>query len=97
MDVEGTRIGQSAGGEFPLSQMHRRDIDLSIHLLDRKSHFRGIGVHEVDAQLGQILRIHVKDPSGDFEFVLQQSAWSGVVEKSTADGCDYSITLGLPR
>ncbi len=97
MDVKGTRAGQYVGGGFPLSQMHRRDIDLNIHLLDKKSHFRGKGVHEIDAQLGQILRIQVTDPSGDFEFVLQQSAWNGVVEKSTKEGCDFSITLGSAR
>ena len=46
-----------------------------------------------DPDFGNVLRILVADPQGDFEFILPESSWKGQPIPSELPDCDYRISL----
>ena len=49
--------------------------------------------YEADPELGNVLRVLVADPDGDFELVVTESLWDGKILPGQAVGCDYLIRL----
>jgi len=45
------------------------------------------------SDFGSVLRIHVADAAGNFEFVLPESVWKGRLLPSKAPDCRYRISL----
>jgi len=46
-----------------------------------------------DPDLGSVLRVHVADEAGDFDFVFPISTWKGLPELSDLPDCDYRLSL----
>jgi hypothetical protein len=39
------------------------------------------------------LKIHVPDPAGDFDVILDGRHWHGRIFEDATSGCDYRISL----
>ena len=77
-----------------LQHLHGAIIELELGLERDPSTVTGKGIYEAhDPDLGEALRILVRDPCGDFEILLSESNWSGCIEASSLPGCDYRISL----
>jgi hypothetical protein len=59
----------------------------------REQFVRGQASYESDPDSGHGLRVHVPDPDGEFEIIVNQSQWDGKILPGQAVGCDYLIRL----
>lgn len=82
---------------MPLGRLHHFHgamIEVEIEVQGRQRSICGKGNYDAsDPDLGPVLKILVVDPSGDFEFLITESRWSGCFESSNLPGCDYRISL----
>lgn len=77
-----------------LQQLHGTTIEVELDVQGSLRSITGQGSYHVnDPDLGSVLRILVSEPSGDFEFLIAESSWSGKLESSDLPGCDHRISL----
>jgi hypothetical protein len=76
-----------------LEKLANRTIALEFEIGAQHRSARGLGSYEWVEGVGYVLRIHVADPSGDFDLILSQDRWSGTIVPDTESGCDYRIRL----
>jgi hypothetical protein len=76
-----------------LAALHRHQVAVHIVVQGREQFVRGRATYESDPDLGNILKILVNDPAGEFELVVSESQWDGKVLPGQAVGCDYLIRL----
>lgn len=77
-----------------LELLHQKTLAISLKIGENAVMLNGIGSVDVDAQLGDVLRIPIHDPAGDFEILLCQSEWNGEFGSGSEFGCDYLLHLG---
>jgi hypothetical protein len=58
-----------------------------------KKTLRGTGAYDRDPDLGNVLRIKVHEPWGDFAVVLREDEFDGEITNGSTVGCDYAIWL----
>src|SRR5262245_15702425 len=76
-----------------LAALHRHQVAVHIVVQGREQFVRGRATYESDPDLGNVLKVLVKDPAGEFELVVSESQWDGKVLPGQAVGCDYLIRL----
>jgi hypothetical protein len=77
-----------------LQQLHGTIVEVELEIEGSLRSITGQGKYDAkDPDLGSVLRILVSDPSGDFEFLIPESSWSGRLESSDIPGCNYRISL----
>jgi hypothetical protein len=76
-----------------LERLHCRTIAVELDANGRQSVVRGVGIYEQYPASGSVLRILVSDPAGDFELILDENRWHGLILEGHHPGCDHSISL----
>jgi len=81
------------GKTATLAALNRRQIAVHIVVQGREQFVKGRATYEADPDLGNVLRVLVADPSGEFELVVAEAQWDGRILPGQAVGCDYLIRL----
>jgi hypothetical protein len=77
-----------------LQQLDGAQIEVELEIQGELRCVCGKGVYDPrDPDLGRVLRIVVRDPSGNFEFLVADAKWTGQVQSSDIPGCDYRISF----
>jgi hypothetical protein len=66
---------------------------VAVHIVvqGREQFVQGLAVYEADPDLGNVLRVVVADPGGEFELVVAEAQWDGKILPGQAVGCDFLI------
>jgi hypothetical protein len=76
-----------------LAALANHTIAIEVEFNGQVSMLRGVATFEQISDLGPSLRIHVPDPAGDFDVILDGRHWHGRVFEDASSGCDYCISL----
>jgi hypothetical protein len=76
-----------------LALLTNRTIAIEVEINGRQVTLRGVAAFETLSNVGPALRIHVLDPAGEFDVILQQGRWNGPILADRTSGCDYRIAL----
>jgi hypothetical protein len=77
-----------------LHHLHGATMEVEVEVLGNLRSVTGKSRYDArDPDLGPVLRIQVSDPMGDFELLLVESTWNGLVESSNLPGCDYRVSF----
>ena len=79
-------------GCVPLAALHGRSIAVRVSVLGQDRLLKGRGAYELDADLGQVLRIESPSPE-DGELILAEDDFSGAIGCGEALGCEFLIYL----
>jgi hypothetical protein len=81
------------GKTAALAALDRHQVAVHIVVQGREQFVKGRATYESDPDLGNVLRVLVCDPSGEFELVVAEAQWDGRILPGQAVGCDYLIRL----
>lgn len=76
-----------------LRELDKRVIGVELLLPGGRRRVRGVGRYEPASEVGPALFVEIRDPAGDFEIVLQEGKWSGVIEPCPQGDCEYVMQL----
>jgi hypothetical protein len=76
-----------------LALLANRKIAIDVEINGRQVTLHGVAAYETLPKIGAVLRVHVLDPAGDFDVILQEGRWSGPILTDRTSGCDYRIAL----
>jgi hypothetical protein len=93
--VRRRRVGTTPGPG--LRNLDHRTVGVHLVVKGRERVVRGLGTYGLDAKLGGVLRIHCHDDSGSFEILIREKEWKGEIKSGAALGCDFIVTLTVPR
>jgi hypothetical protein len=79
--------------DYDLSQLDKRTIAIELCIADRKRVLKGLGRYEPRGDLGSSLRIGIRDVAGDFEIVLKEDEWNGLISSGEQFRCDFALQL----
>jgi len=89
MSANQERPGETA----TLAALDRLQVAVHIVVQGREQFVKGRASYVADPDLGNVLRVLVADPSGEFELVVAEAHWDGRILPGQAVGCDYLIRL----
>lgn len=78
---------------FTLQNLAEHWIAIDLNINGRPIRLRGKGELGEMTGVGSILKIHVPDPSGDFDVVLHESRFAGPIVEVQGSDCDFRIAL----
>jgi hypothetical protein len=78
---------------FTLQSLGDHTIAIDLCINGREVRLRGTGVLEELAGAGPVLKIHIPDPTGDFDVVLHEGRFQGPILEDKASGCDFRISV----
>jgi hypothetical protein len=76
-----------------LAKLANRTVAIDVEINGRPQRLRGRAAYEAVSGVGPVLRIHIADPAGDFDVLLEESRWNGPIVEDRQSGCDYRIAL----
>lgn len=78
---------------FTLQNLGDRTIAIDLSINGREVRLRGTGVFQELEGVGNVLKIHVPDPAGDFDLLLHEGRFKGPIVEDKASGCDFRISV----
>jgi hypothetical protein len=76
-----------------LAKLDKHTIVVEAEIGGRRVELHGTATYEAASDLGAILRIHVADPAGEFDVILQEDRWHGDIRPPHHISSDYRISL----
>lgn len=77
-----------------LSQLHGSRVKVDLPLNGGLQSLVGLASYENDEELGNVLRVCIADPLGDFFFVMAETVYRGLIDPGASNDWDYRIVLG---
>lgn len=78
---------------FSLNHLAQRSIAIDLTINGRQVRLCGTGELSEVAGQGAVLKIHIPDPTGDFDVVLHEGRFLGPIVEDKESGCDFRIAL----
>lgn len=69
-----------------LDSLHERTIAIDLVLGDRRVQLHGTGHYERLSPAGPVLRIHIADPAGDFDILLEEGRFVSAIGEDELSG-----------
>ena len=68
---------------------------IAVHLVvnGKERLVHGVGAFGLDARLGGVLRVQCNSIEDDFELLICENEWQGLIKPGEAFGCDYVLRL----
>jgi hypothetical protein len=83
--------------KITLSQLHCRRVEVELDVNGDVRSMDGVGSYEQDPTLGQVLRIRVDDPAGEFWLLFPEARHTFNIQPSLRKNCDYRIDISHRR
>jgi hypothetical protein len=78
---------------FTLHHLAEHTVAIDMVINGRAVRLCGQGELTEIAGVGSAVKIHVPDPAGDFDVVLHEARFKGLIVEDKESGCDFRISL----
>jgi hypothetical protein len=75
------------------AELANRTVAIDLEINGRPIRMYGVAVYETLPTVGEVIRIRIPDPAGEFDVILEPDRWNGVVHADRKSGCDFHISL----